>query len=497
MVENEEALITSCYGVALHAYNDTPSSVSWRTCSLRKWLNSDFLSSAFSPREQEMIHTIVVAENDGDISFSEEEDATDQVFILSEAETERYFGKPSDRMLLYNERLSGTWSFGKGFMTTCRWWMRGKVGEFNGISCAPVCDHDGSFGGFQAVNSPRMAVRPALWVDTATLRPAALQGIEHLNIRLKKGDLGTLTFFTDGFEDQREVLARFVDYETLEEYVMYQEPFGMLTPLIARVNLDHKVDESIERKAEILHSLLSRNNYDDAADLLMKKKDERRVRTWMQQMAWFPSPGECLDVHEGDVIHFGKMSPGEGKREQPIPWIVLRRSGNKALLVTKNGVKNSTFMDDDSEERMWEHSWIRTWLNTEFYKTCFTKEEKRRIQDCITDRGDRLGRVNEDAKVIDHVFLLNDAEASLFFSSDAARVISGTPNDVPYLLSRKDDNTADWWWLRSPGDMSEYGCCVDPDGHVDRHGCWVHSTVCAIRPAILIDLRMNDSVSGI
>ena len=42
----------------------------------------------------------------------------------------------------------------------------------------------------------------------------------------------------------------------------------------------------------------------------------------------------------------------------------------------------------------------------------------------------------------DKVFLLSDAEANLFFSSDAVRIISGTPNDVPSILG--DHDNAGW-----------------------------------------------------
>ncbi len=149
-------------------------------------------------------------------------------------------------------------------------------------------------------------------------------------------------------------------------------------------------------------------------------------------------------------------------------------------------------MEDDSEAWEWEHSEIRRWLNTEFYKKCFSNEEKKKIQKCMTDCGDILGRANESGAVYDHVFLLNDAEANLFFKSDAARKITGTPDDVSILRFERDEDAGDWWWLRSPGDTFEYACCVNPDGGIDRHGAWVHSTVCAIRPVILIDLSWND-----
>ncbi len=489
-IDGEDALIASYYGVSLHAFHCEPSPVAWEACSLRHWLNNDFLQSAFSNKDQEKIHSVMLADEKTELSFTDDQ-AADKVFILSESETERYFRKQSDRVLLYNDRLSGTWSFSNGLMTTCRWWMRGKTQEINGRYCAPVCDHDGSFGGYQIASSQRMAVRPAMWVDLSALRPTELPDIDHLSIRLKKGELGTLTFFSGGLEDQRNVLARFVDYETQEEYVMFYEPY-YLDPRVAKISIDSYVGNAIRDKAKVLCSLLRRNTYDDAADQLQRKMDENRVRSWMHQLAWSSSSGEYDEKEEGSIINFGKTSPEKGKKRKAIPWIVLKRSGSKALLITEKGLKSSTFMENDSEAWEWEHSEIRRWLNTEFYKKCFSNEEKKKIQKCMTDCGDILGRANESGAVYDHVFLLNDAEANLFFKSDAARKITGTPDDVSILRFERDEDAGDWWWLRSPGDTFEYACCVNPDGGIDRHGAWVHSTVCAIRPVILIDLSWND-----
>ena len=491
-IDGEEALITSCYGVALHAYNNDPAPSSWRTCSLRSWLNKDFLLSHFSQAEQAEIHAVILAEKESDISFSGDE-LSDKVFVLSEDEAKRYFCKQSDRVLLYHDGLSGTWAFRNGLMTTCRWWMRGNTGDFNGRNCAPVCDCDGSFGGYQVANSPRMAVRPAMWVSLNALRLAVLPAIDHMNIRLKKGDLGTITLFSDGYEDQAKIYAKFVDYETQEEYVLFNEQYAMFHPTVAKVAIDRRVGNTIRKKAYTLCSMLSRMPYDEVANQLSRQLDENRVKSWMNQVAWSPSAGEYKEAEEGTIIQFGKRSPEKGKKREAISWIVLRSSGSKALLISEKGIKCSTFMDNDSEDCDWEHSLIRNWLNTTFYKNCFSQEERSKIQHCMTECGDLLGRMNENNKVYDYVFLLNDAEASLFFFSDAARKISGTPDDVSFFRNLYDHDTGDWWWLRSPGDTSEYVCCVDPDGCVDRHGRWVHSDVCAIRPVILIDLSYSDN----
>lgn len=219
-----------------------------------------------------------------------------------------------------------------------------------------------------------------------------------------------------------------------------------------------------------------------------KNNDKKRVHAWMNQPAWYPSSGPYPEEKAGDIIYLGNRSPARGKRKQPIPWIVLCQNRGKALLITQNGLKCYTFMDDNTFNWGWEHSWIRNWLNTSFYWNSFSPEERNMIQPCVTDYSYLFGWVNKYDPVYDRVFLLNDAEANLFFTSNEARIIRGTPDDVSIFRFQKDENDKDWWWLRSQGSEEELACCVDPDGCIDRNGLWMYSSVCAIRPAILVDL---------
>ena len=51
--DGEDALIASCYAVSSRAYDVGSSPATWETCSLRTWLNQDFLHAAFSDKERE------------------------------------------------------------------------------------------------------------------------------------------------------------------------------------------------------------------------------------------------------------------------------------------------------------------------------------------------------------------------------------------------------------------------------------------------------------
>ena len=74
-----------------HAYNDVEKAVSWETCTLRKWLNEDFLATAFTDREQKKIPTVTNENPDNEeFGIAGGNVTRDQVFLLSYPEAKKY-----------------------------------------------------------------------------------------------------------------------------------------------------------------------------------------------------------------------------------------------------------------------------------------------------------------------------------------------------------------------------------------------------------------------
>ncbi|MBR4550778.1 MAG: hypothetical protein IKO13_00625, partial [Oscillospiraceae bacterium] len=59
-VREDRVLVISEYGLDVKPYNSTYGGVTWETCSLRKWLNGDFLTEVFTEEEQEQIRSTKV-----------------------------------------------------------------------------------------------------------------------------------------------------------------------------------------------------------------------------------------------------------------------------------------------------------------------------------------------------------------------------------------------------------------------------------------------------
>lgn len=75
----------------LQPFHETDAAVTWETCSLRQWLNSDYLQDKFSPQEQAAISdTLVTADDNQKYHTDGGNDTTDKLYILSSSEYEEY-----------------------------------------------------------------------------------------------------------------------------------------------------------------------------------------------------------------------------------------------------------------------------------------------------------------------------------------------------------------------------------------------------------------------
>lgn len=162
-VKDGKALVISKYALVYKPYNTNYTDVTWETCTLRKWLNNDFLNSAFSAEEKAMIPTVTVsADKNPDYSTNPGNATQDQVFLLSITEANKYFSsdsarrcKPTDYAVANGTRES--------YIGNCRWCLR-SPGDYQ--STAANVDYDGVvLVDGNRVDSAGLAVRPALWID--------------------------------------------------------------------------------------------------------------------------------------------------------------------------------------------------------------------------------------------------------------------------------------------------------------------------------------------
>ena len=167
--EKNRVLVISDKALDYQKYNSSKTSVTWETCTLRKWLNNDFINAAFSAEERAKIPTVTVSADKNPEYDTYPGNATkDRVFLLSIVEAEKYFTSDEARKCVPTEYAisNGAYtsdSYTKGGKATCWWWLRSP--GFNLYNAADVEVGGDVFENGGSAYSGADAVRPAMWIS--------------------------------------------------------------------------------------------------------------------------------------------------------------------------------------------------------------------------------------------------------------------------------------------------------------------------------------------
>lgn len=163
--ENDSVLVISKDALDCQQYNTSWEEVTWKTCSLRKWLNKAFLEDAFdSEEEAKIVKSTVVASKNPEYDMDPGDDTNDKIFLLSLLEVKKYLRSDEQRKCYSTVYAKEQGAFVDKSTECCCWWLR-TPGSTSDL--VVYVDSDGSvdiegrlvddtFGG---------CVRPALWIN--------------------------------------------------------------------------------------------------------------------------------------------------------------------------------------------------------------------------------------------------------------------------------------------------------------------------------------------
>lgn len=162
-VSNNKAFLITKDAIDCKPYNEEQRCTIWAQCTLRQWLNNEFINQSFSAEEQNKIILTNLSNQDVSKYGTNGGNATqDKIFLLSVDEVKKYFNDDKDRKCkatgyakqqgVYTEDLDN-----------CFWWLRstGCVQLF----AACVYINGGIRDSGQNVCYDHYAVRPALWIN--------------------------------------------------------------------------------------------------------------------------------------------------------------------------------------------------------------------------------------------------------------------------------------------------------------------------------------------
>ena len=229
---------------------------------------------------------------------------------------------------------------------------------------------------------------------------------------------------------------------------------------------------------------------------------------------------KSLSVKVGNYIEFGSFEQdGDySNGSEKIEWLVLEKTADKALLISKYGLDCIPFSNEDdisftnatyNSSATWETSKLRNWLNNSFYNAAFSVDEKTYILNTVVENYDYTlistgeSWTSEDGIVFspqtsqkvtksptnDYLFVFNDEEAEKYFSTSKSRKVKPTQYaknmgaDTSY-----GDGYHTSWWLRTNPNMNWNHCFVTGKGGISENSLPPTCATITVRPAMWIDI---------
>ena len=192
-------LLISRYILDVQPYDDEGDDVGWEECSLRKWLNGDFINSAFTKNEQDLINITNIVNSDDPWIYCNRRATQDKIFCLSLFEIKKYYDYKiapnkciyyaSQKLIvsptfyaidqgIYHRSLSSEeyyeydYTSRYSYTTDCiekeggEWWLRTPS---RGVPFPMACiiHTDGTFGEDtdRVLDDEEIGVRPAMYIE--------------------------------------------------------------------------------------------------------------------------------------------------------------------------------------------------------------------------------------------------------------------------------------------------------------------------------------------
>lgn len=201
----------------------------------------------------------------------------------------------------------------------------------------------------------------------------------------------------------------------------------------------------------------------------------------------------------GDIVEYGsyEQDGDESNGAESLEWIVLDRTDEGTLLVTKYVIDGKPYDEGSYGVTRWDTSTLRAWLNGEFLDGTFTSEEREALLQKHTyvqvENPFESGYYYPDLDVWDTVFLLETEDIRQKYFT-MVYPVDVTPYAKENGAHYDEDSSGAWWWVEltsfydgEPSDrhvITRDYSYQGPDG--DLFTWFQKDTVDGVRPAIWV-----------
>ena len=241
--------------------------------------------------------------------------------------------------------------------------------------------------------------------------------------------------------------------------------------------------------------------------------------------------GDGSYTRTGEYVIFGsyEQDGNVNNGPEPIEWEVLDEGNGKMLLISRYILDWQPY-NTDKTAVTWENCTLRSWLNNDFYNIAFSTDEQSRIITAdLSNPDNTYWDISGGNNTQDKLFLLSIDEIRNYYSFNSwyedtqsgycqSLLTEGTAyakdnglftntidEDMYYGSANEDDTNrgldyegfstdvigknCGYWWLRSPGYLSNPGCIVGVTGYVSwsYFSYETYYEYAGVRPAMYIE----------
>ncbi len=161
--KGENVLLATKYVIDHMRYAAELEETPWKESDIRKWLNTDFLNTAFLQEERVLIREKENANPGNDAYHTpESENTRDMIFLPSLSEVKCFSDYDEDRIACPTEYAKSKGVFSEPESQGSYWWLRSNGGNMINAAVVNFSGYVFEYGFY--VNSDRYGVRPCMWV---------------------------------------------------------------------------------------------------------------------------------------------------------------------------------------------------------------------------------------------------------------------------------------------------------------------------------------------
>lgn len=493
-------------------FNSEATDVCWEQCSLRRWLNGEFLDRAFSANEQSAIVTTDI-ENAPNYYFgtSSGPATRDRVFVLSEKEifateaAKSYGFYPDDELDDKARRFTAT------MYAKCRgaWWSSKdtQLGNSfwstrtNGYTMANttfVGDAGDIYNRGIAVTCNDIAVLPALIVDLSQGPWKKAEDVISTDVNKEQGEGLHQAYYTG--DAYGELQSPFVsDPQTFGHTTLWCCLwFGAYPTSEVVSDTFQTVDDYALNEGEVIQDATL---YEKLTNAIWTDDD-----TEIEGQRYHRINGDgavTASVNRDNHYRWTDTKQYHYFAYKPMKWRVVKIRGTQATLLADRMPDSHPFHSQE-EDTDWSRCSLRWWLNSEFISRAFSSEEREAIVETTNDndRNSYYGTACGPS-TLDKVFILSANEIYASPTGTAYGFYAGSGIDDPAKRFRSTlyakCRGAWWssvdayrgnsfWMMRTSGYTNANAAYVCDFGYLYVRGTSVTCDDAAVLPAINIDL---------